>query len=217
LSFRSKLRTILTLGHGVTRGLTELAAGDDPIALFDAWFAQAEDSGMALAEALALATCSDSGSPSVRMVLLKGFDAHGFVFYTSYESPKARDLAANPDAALVFHWPIHGRQVRITGRVGKTGTDESAAYFASRPRGSQLAAWASAQSEPLASREEFEGRYCMNEDRFRGRDVPLPPFWGGYRLAPERIEFFQSRVNRLHDRLVYTRVGDGWERVRLYP
>jgi pyridoxamine 5'-phosphate oxidase len=165
----------------------------------------------------ALATADRSGRPSVRMVLLRGADERGFVFHTNYESRKARELDENPRAAICVHWHALEEQIRIEGRVERLTDVESDAYFSSRPRGSQLGAWASKQSAPLPSRETLEEEYREIERRYEGRPVPRPPFWGGYRLAPDRIEFWFGRPDRLHDRLLYTRQGEGWTIERLYP
>jgi pyridoxamine 5'-phosphate oxidase len=189
----------------------------DPFALFEEWFREAEQAGVEVPEAMTLATADPDGAPSARMVLLKGADEDGFVFYTGYGSRKAAELDVNPRAALVFYWRPLGKQVRVEGRVERVAETESAAYFATRPRGSQLAAWASHQSRPLESRDALEGRYAELEREYEGRDVPLPPHWGGFRLRPERIEFWQHRDNRLHDRVCYTRAREGWMAETLSP
>jgi pyridoxamine 5'-phosphate oxidase len=188
----------------------------DPFRQFDEWFQEAERAGL-VAEAMTLATATANAAPSARMVLLKGADEDGFVFYTGYESRKGAELAENPRAALVFYWQPLGKQVRIEGPVERVSESDSAAYFATRPRGSQLAAWASQQSRPLASREELERRYAQLEQEYEGQDVPLSPDWGGYRLRPETIEFWEHRENRLHDRVRYTRAREGWQAERLSP
>jgi pyridoxamine 5'-phosphate oxidase len=164
-----------------------------------------------------LATADASGRPSARMVLVRGADERGFVFHTNYNSRKAQELEQNPWAALCIHWPTLEEQIRIEGRVSRLPADESDAYFASRPRGSQLGAWASDQTAVLPTRETLELKYREIERRFEGQPVPRPPFWGGFRLRPERIEFWYGRPDRLHDRLVYTRGGNGWKIERLYP
>ena len=201
----------------MTRGISELKVSNDPLPLFATWFNSAKRAGLALPEAMTVATAAADGSPSARMMLLKDFGPEGFVFYTNYESRKAGDLQVNPRAALVFHWPTLQRQVRIEGGVEKISTEESAAYFRTRPRGSCIGAWSSKQSAPLDSRDELEQRFGEYERRFGGSDVPLPPFWGGFRVRPERIEFWQGRINRLHDRIQYTREGNHWKIERLYP
>ncbi len=190
---------------------------DDPIALFATWFREAEDAGVEVPETMTLATADSDGAPSARMVLLKGADEEGFAFYSGYVSRKAGELERNPRAALVFYWRPLGKQVRVEGRVERVSEAESAAYFATRPRGSQIAAWASQQSEPLVSREDLDQRYAELERDYEGRDVPLPPHWGGFRLRPEAIEFWQHRDNRLHDRIRYTRAREGWRSELLSP
>jgi pyridoxamine 5'-phosphate oxidase len=217
MSLESSIKTILTLGKGLATGLPPAAEDADPIELFTSWFDAARGAGVLLPEAVALATATPEGVPSARMVLLKDVDARGFVFYTNYGSRKARELDANPRAALCFHWAVLQRQVRVSGSVARVDADESAAYFATRPRGSQIGAWASKQSQALPSREDMEKAVHALGEQFAGQDVPLPPFWGGYRLAPEEIEFWQGRADRLHDRLVFTRAGEGWSTRRLYP
>lgn len=217
MSLKSSLKAVVTLGQGVVIGMPEAAEDADPIELFGSWFQAAQDAGLLLPEAVALATASPDGFPSARMVLLKHADARGFVFFTNYGSQKARELDANPRAALCFHWAVLQRQVRVSGAVERVGRDESAAYFATRGRGSQLGAWASTQSQDLTSRAELEQRVKDLESEFAGRDVPLPPHWGGYRLLPARMEFWQGRADRLHDRVVFTSAGNGWSSRRLYP
>jgi pyridoxamine 5'-phosphate oxidase len=166
---------------------------------------------------VALATAGADGRPSVRMVLLRGVDERGFVFHTNYNSRKAHELAVNPHAALCFNWHTLEEQIRVEGRVERLSSEESEEYFRTRPRGSQLGAWASDQSAVLPSRETLEEQYREVERRFDGAPVPRPPFWGGFRLVPERIEFWFGRPDRLHDRLSYTRQGSGWKIERLYP
>jgi pyridoxamine 5'-phosphate oxidase len=198
--------------------LREDDADADPIRQFHDWFEQARAAGEAAPEAVALATASADGAPSVRMVLLKGADERGFVFFTNYESRKGRELTENPRAALAFYWSIPGRQVRVTGPVQRTSADESTAYIRTRGRGSQLSALASPQSRPIASRAVLEESVAALRDRYGDGELPLPPAWGGFRLTPETIEFWQNRSDRLHDRLLYTRRSDGdWRRERLAP
>lgn len=190
----------------------------DPLALFDEWLAEACASEPNDANAMALATAGADGIPSVRMVLLKSHGPEGFVFFTNDESDKGRDLAENPSAALLFHWKSLRRQVRVTGPVGRVSDAEADAYFATRSRDSQLGAWASDQSRPLENREVFEARFEELNRKFEGRNVPRPPHWGGYRVAPQRIEFWQDRPHRLHERRLFTARADGsWTEGLLYP
>jgi pyridoxamine 5'-phosphate oxidase len=175
-------------------------------------------SGELLPEAMTLATSTPSGEPSARMVLLRGFDERGFGFFTNFNSQKARELAENPQAALVLYWGKLGRQVRITGAVAKQSADESNAYFQNRPRASQISAWASAQSEVIKNRDVLEATAAALDKKYAGGPVPLPPFWGGYRVIPKTIEFWVHRDNRLHDRLRYSKRSDGsWKIERLAP
>jgi pyridoxamine 5'-phosphate oxidase len=190
----------------------------DPVRQFAAWYEQAAAADLRLPEAVALATASADGAPSVRMVLLKGFDEHGFVFFSNYESRKGRELAANPRGALLFHWDPLGRQVRVEGPVERTSAAETAAYVRSRPRGSQISALASPQSRTVDGREELERRVAELQARYGDGELPLPGGWGGFRLVPQSIEFWQQRHDRLHDRLRYRRDADGgWALERLAP
>ena len=198
-------------------GLNEPDADPNPVEQFRRWFDEALAADLHEPNAMTLATATPDGRPSARIVLLKGFDERGFVFYTSYEGRKSRELEANPLCALVFYWGELERQVRVEGRASRLPGDESDAYFEARPRGSQLGAWASEQSRPVSDRGVLEERLRELESRYDGREVPRPPFWGGWRVEPRAMEFWQGRENRLHDRLRYRRAGDLWERERLQP
>lgn len=200
-----------------SRALGEDQADADPIRQFTAWFDEAASAQILDVNAMTLATTAADGDPDARIVLLKGFDDDGFVFFTNYQSAKGRDLAAHPRACLLFFWVELERQVRITGSVTRVSRSESEEYFHSRPFESQVGAWASPQSTPVADRTLLETRYAELSAQYAGQTVPLPEYWGGYRVAPEKVEFWQGRPSRLHDRLLYTRGPNGWSRSRLAP
>ncbi len=189
----------------------------DPFLQFKRWYDDAEEHGQLQPDAMVVATSTPDGHPSARMVLLRGVDGRGLCFYTNFDSRKGEELAANPHAAIVLHWPEVLRQVRATGAVERVADDESDAYWYARPRSSRVSAWASAQSEPVATREELEANVGAVEARFADGEVPRPDGWGGFRVVPDEIEFWQHRDDRLHDRFVYSRSDDGWQVVRLQP
>ena len=198
-------------------GLSEADLAEDPITMFERWYVEAREAGVREPNAMVVATTDPDGAPSARFVLLKSFDERGFVFYTNQASRKGRALAADPRIALLFPWHDLERQVRVEGTAEPLQRFEVEAYFAQRPRGSQLGAWASHQSQPVAGREELEAAYADVERQYAGVDVPVPDEWGGYRVIPESVEFWQGRIGRMHDRLVYRRNRDGWASQRLAP
>jgi pyridoxamine 5'-phosphate oxidase len=211
-------RSVADLRKEYTRdGLRETDAAQGPIEQFHRWFEEALAAGLHEPNAMTLATATSDGRPAARVVLLKGFDERGFVFYTNYEGRKGRELEENPYCALVFYWGELERQVRIEGRAGRVSGEESEAYYRSRPLGSRLGAWVSEQSRPVGDRATLDERLRELEDEYEGREVPRPPFWGGYRVEPEAIEFWQGRENRLHDRLLYRQSDEGWSIERLQP
>ena len=201
-------------------GLGTLAETDldpDPIKQFGKWLNDAVSANLREPNAMTVATATPDGTPSARIVLLRGVDERGFVFYTNYESRKGHELAENPKAALIFYWAALERQVRVTGTVERTSQEESEAYFKSRPLKSRLGAWASPQSQTLPSRAPLEARLAEVEQKFSDGDIPLPPFWGGFRVKPQEIEFWHGRRSRLHDRLLYSKTDSGWKISRLAP
>jgi len=198
--------------------LDEAHVSPDPVVEFDRWFTQAREAKVSEPNAMTLATATREGAPSARIVLLKGYDERGFVFFTDYRSRKGTELEQNPQASLVFFWPELERQVRIIGTVERTSAQESEAYFRTRPRGSRLGAWVSHQSRVIPSRAQLESGLRQVKERFPTDDVPLPPYWGGYRLRPQEVEFWQGREDRLHDRIRYLqKKGGGWQLERLSP
>jgi pyridoxamine 5'-phosphate oxidase len=200
------------------RGLRRRDLDADPIKQFSNWFTAAIEAQIRDVNAMSLATAGPDGKPSVRIVLLKGFDQDGFVFFTNYQSEKGKQLEENPNAALGFYWIELDRQIRISGRAEKTSREESERYFHSRPLGSQLGAWASRQSEVVDARRILDARFAEISERYVGKSVPLPPHWGGFRVRPDRFEFWQGRPNRLHDRFRYIRTADDvWQIHRLAP
>lgn len=189
----------------------------DPFAKFDAWFREAQESEPSNSNAMTLATVSSAGRPSTRVVLLKDHDPQGFVFYTNFNSQKGRELLANPQASLCFYWKSLDRQIRIEGVARPVADDEADAYYASRPRGSRIGAWASEQSRPIASRDLLEERVAELTKKYEGAEIPRPPHWSGFRVVPDRIEFWTNRESRLHDREVFLRDGEAWTELRLQP
>lgn len=217
MSFINKLRCLFTAGQGVVGSNINVEVLDDPIAMFGQWFEQAKDSGIILPESMVVATATADGKPSARVVLLKSFDDDGFVFFTNYNSRKGEELADNPHAAIVFHWNILQRQARIEGMIEKVSQQESLEYFHSRARGSQIGAWASHQSQKIGDRSELAAKVKELEAKYAGQEIPLPPFWGGFRVKPQQIELWQGRSDRLHDRYCFTQVDGQWQRYTLAP
>lgn len=219
MSVFRKIRCAFTMGQGVFNNLPQPTGEESPFELFSQWFEAAKDCGIILPESMHVATATPEGRPSGRVVLLKEFDEQGFVFYTNYGSRKASELDMNPLANLTFHWNILQRQIRIEGHVERVSYEQSDRYFQSRGRGSRIGAWASHQSHPIGSRQELAEQVHVFTQQFAGKDVPCPEFWGGYRVIPTVIEFWQGKADRLHDRFVFTRENptDDWQVTRLCP
>ena len=204
--------------HEVSKDLPAASPDRDPIIQFEEWFSLAQDRNICMPEAMTLATSTSDGIPSARIVLLKQASHKGFVFFTNYQSRKGEELESNPHAALVLHWAVLERQIRIEGKVEQISQEESNAYFQSRPRGSRIGAWASRQSKPLNKRSELKERVHHYEKKYLDREIALPEHWGGFRVVPERIEFWQGRESRLHERLVFTKLPSGeWDTHLLFP
>lgn len=212
-----KLRCLFTFGQGVALPLPEISPDATPLPLFKQWFEEANKSGILLPEAVSVSTCDKDGQPSSRMVLLKQFDEQGFVFFTNYGSRKSHELTENNKVALLFHWNVLQRQVRIEGTVEKVSSQESADYFHSRDRGSQIGAWASKQSQKLSHDDELKERMAQYSQEYNQGEVPHPSFWGGWRVKPTYIEFWQGRANRLHDRVCFEKQGETWRQFKLHP
>ncbi len=212
-----KLRCLFTFGQGVALPLPEIPNNSAPLPLFKDWFDEANKAGILLPEAMSVSTCSSDGQPSSRMVLLKSFDEQGFVFFTNYQSRKSQELTENSKVALLFHWNVLQRQIRIEGTVEKISQQESADYFHSRDRGSQVGAWASKQSKKLSHDNELKERMSHYQDKFSVGEVPHPEFWGGWRVKPHAIEFWQGRANRLHDRICFEKQQGSWSQHKLHP
>jgi len=212
-----KLRCLFTFGQGVALPLPAIDENADPLSLFKLWFDDANKSGMLLPEAMSVSSVSQDGQPSCRMVLLKEFNQQGFVFYTNYASRKSHELNENDKIALLFHWNVLQRQIRIEGRVERVSAEQSAKYFHSRDRGSQIGAWASKQSSKIQSESELAENVAYYTKKFAGKEVPLPEFWGGWRIIPSYMEFWQGRANRLHDRVCFEINATGWKNYKLQP
>lgn len=217
MTLLEKLRCLFTFGQGVALSLPEIPSNSAPLPLFNQWFDDAKKSGILLPEAMSVSSCNSAGQPSSRMVLLKDYDEQGFVFYTNYKSRKSHELSKNSKVALLFHWNVLQRQIRIEGTVEKVTQQESADYFHSRDRGSQVGAWASKQSEKLTHDNELKERMSHYQEKFAEGEVPHPEFWGGWRVKPHTIEFWQGRANRLHDRICFEKTANSWSQFKLHP
>ena len=216
MTLLEKLRCLFTFGQGVALSSPEIPSDSAPLALFTQWFNDANKSGILLPEAMSVSSCQN-GQPSSRMVLLKQFDERGFVFFTNYGSRKSNELAENNKVALLFHWNVLQRQIRIEGNVEKVTSQESANYFHSRDRGSQIGAWASKQSQKLVNDNELKERMENYSEKYAEGEVPHPEFWGGWRVKPTYIEFWQGRASRLHDRVCFEKTDDVWQNFKLHP
>lgn len=212
-----KLRCLFTFGQGVALPLPPISTDATPLSLFSQWFEEAHQSGILLPEAVSVSSCSKEGKPSSRMVLLKSFDEQGFVFFTNYGSRKSLELMSNPNVALLFHWGVLQRQVRIEGTVERVSAQDSANYFHSRDRGSQIGAWASKQSQKLKNNDELNERMAHFSEKYATGEVPHPEFWGGWRVKPTYIEFWQGRANRLHDRVCFEKHNNAWVNFKRHP
>lgn len=218
MTFLEKLRCLLSFGQGVALPLPEIDTSTTPFELFEQWFNDANQSGILLPEAVSISTCDANGQPKSRMVLLKEFNEQGFIFYTNYGSDKSQQLNNNQKIALLFHWGVLQRQIRIEGEVEKVDEATSEAYFNSRDRGSQIGAWASKQSQRLTTDNELKNQVTYYENKFKNQDVPLPEFWGGWRVKPQYFEFWQGRANRLHDRLCFNKSDENnWQHFKRQP
>ncbi len=217
MTLYEKIRCLFTFGQGVALPLPEISSDSTPTELFTQWFNDANKSGILLPEAMSVSSCSSDGQPSSRMVLLKHFDERGFVFFTNYGSRKSHELVENNKVALLFHWNVLQRQIRIEGTVEKVTMQESADYFHSRDRGSQIGAWASKQSKKLTHDKELIERMESFKKKYNEGEVPHPEFWGGWRIKPTYIEFWQGRASRLHDRVCFEKKDDGWQNFKLHP
>lgn len=217
MTLLEKLRCLLSFGQGVALSLPEIDTDTLPVNLFEQWFEDANKAGILLPEAVSVSTCGTDGQPKSRMVLLKAYNEDGFIFYTNYGSDKSQQLKENQKIALLFHWSVLQRQIRIEGEVELVDKQTSEAYFHSRDRGSQIGAWASRQSEHVNQDSELAERVTYYEKKFKGKDIPLPEFWGGWRVKPTYFEFWQGRASRLHDRLCFEKQNNSWEHFKRHP